>query len=133
MAGGVDYEVRSRFHPEPLTAEEQKGMKDIDPTVAGIFGHKLLTIALEGNEMIMKLGASTGSRWGDTAMAIYTASGDNATCATGLYFHAVLGTLSVKYIVKHWLNNPSVLVLVVLSALVVPLVHLVHHIDVVHS
>jgi N-methylhydantoinase B/oxoprolinase/acetone carboxylase alpha subunit len=108
MAGGIDYAVRLRFHPEPLTAEEQKGMKDIDPTVAGIFGHKLLTIALEGNEMVMKLGASTGSRWGDTALAIYTASGDNATCATGLYFHAVLGTLPVKYIVKHWLNNPSV-------------------------
>jgi acetophenone carboxylase len=29
-------------------------------------------------------------------------------CATGLYFHAVLGTLSVKYIIKHWLNDPAV-------------------------
>ncbi|MGD0229736.1 MAG: hydantoinase B/oxoprolinase family protein [Syntrophorhabdales bacterium] len=108
MAGGVDYEVRKRFHPEPPTAEELAGMKDIDPTMAGIFSHKLLTIALEGNETVIKLGASTGCRWGDTAVAIYTASGDNATCATGLYFHAVLGSLSVKYIVKHWLNHPAV-------------------------
>ena len=83
-------------------------MDRIDPTLAGIFGHKLLTIAMEGNEMVIKLGASTGCRWGDTAVAIYTASGDNAMCATGLYFHAVLGTLSVKYIIKHWLNDPAV-------------------------
>jgi N-methylhydantoinase B/oxoprolinase/acetone carboxylase alpha subunit len=108
MAGGVDYEVRTRFHPEPPTAEELAGMKDIDPTMAGIFAHKLLTIAMEGNETVIKLGASTGCRWGDTAVAIYTASGDNATCATGLYFHAVLGSLPVKYIVKHWLNHPAV-------------------------
>jgi N-methylhydantoinase B/oxoprolinase/acetone carboxylase alpha subunit len=108
MAGGIDFDVRTKFHPEPATPEELEGMQDIDPTMAGIFGHKLLTIALEGNEMVMKLGASTGCRWGDTAVAIYTAAGDNATCATGLYFHAVLGTLPAKYIVKHWLNNPAV-------------------------
>jgi acetophenone carboxylase len=108
MAGGIDYEVRTKFHPEPPTSEEQEGMDRIDPTLAGIFGHKLLTIAMEGNEMVIKLGASTGCRWGDTAVAIYTASGDNAMCATGLYFHAVLGTLSVKYIIKHWLNDPAV-------------------------
>ena len=108
MAGGIDYEVRTKFHPEPPTPEEKEGMDRIDPTLAGIFGHKLLTIAMEGNEMVIKLGASTGCRWGDTAVAIYTASGDNAMCATGLYFHAVLGTLSVKYIIKHWLNDPAV-------------------------
>jgi N-methylhydantoinase B/oxoprolinase/acetone carboxylase alpha subunit len=108
MPGGIDYEVRTKFHPEPPTPEEQAGMDRIDPTIAGIFGHKLLTIAMEGNEMVIKLGASTGCRWGDTAVAIYTASGDNAMCATGLYFHAVLGTLSVKYIIKHWLNDPAV-------------------------
>ena len=105
---GIDYEVRTRFHPEPPTAEEQEGMARVDPTMAGIFAHKLLTIASEGNELVIKLGASTGCRWGDTAVAIYTASGDNASCATGLFFHAVLGTLAVKYIMKHWLNNPAV-------------------------
>jgi acetophenone carboxylase len=105
---GIDYEVRTKLHPEPPTPEESEGIKNIDPTMAGIFGHKLMTIAMEGNETVMKLGASTGCRWGDTAVAIYTVSGDNAMCATGLYFHAVLGSLSVKYIVKHWLNNPAV-------------------------
>lgn len=108
MAGGIDYEVRTLVHPEPPTQEEQDGMIGINPTLAGTFGHKMLTIAMEGNETVVKLGASTGCRWGDTAVAIYTASGDNACCATGLYFHAVLGSLPVKYIVKHWLTDSTV-------------------------
>jgi acetophenone carboxylase len=72
---GIDYEVRTKLHPEPPTPEELEGIKNIDPTMAGIFGHKLMTIAMEGNETVMKLGASTGCRWGDTAVAIYTNTG----------------------------------------------------------
>lgn len=108
MPGGIDFELRTRLHPEPPTEEELKCMKDIEPTRAGIFLHKLYTIVTEGNETLVKLGATTGCRWGDTACALYTKSGDNAVCATGLYFHAVLGQLGVKYIIKHWLNDPSV-------------------------
>lgn len=108
MPGGIDFELRKRLHPEPPTEEEREYMKGIEPTQAGIFLHKLHTIASEGNETLVKLGASTGCRWGDTACAIYTRSGDNAVCATGLYFHAVLGQLGIKYIMKHWLNDPSV-------------------------
>jgi N-methylhydantoinase B/oxoprolinase/acetone carboxylase alpha subunit len=108
MPGGIDYDIRTRFHPEPPTAEETEYMEDLDPTLAGIFVHKLLTMASEGNETLIKLGATTGCRWGDTALAIYTTSGDNAICATGLYFHAVLGSTGVKYIIRHWIDDPSV-------------------------
>jgi acetophenone carboxylase len=108
MPGGIDFEIRTKFHPEKPTLEEIEYMKDLDPTLAGILSHKILTIASEGNETLLKLGASSGCRWGDTALAIYTNSGDNAVSATGLYFHAVLGSTGVKYIIKHWLNDPSV-------------------------
>jgi N-methylhydantoinase B/oxoprolinase/acetone carboxylase alpha subunit len=108
MPGGIDYEIVTRFHPEKPTAEELEYMRDIDPTKAGIFAHKLKTVAAEGNETLIKLGATTGCRWGDTALALYTVSGDNAMCATGLYFHAVLGSTGVKYVNRHWLNDPSV-------------------------
>jgi len=108
MPGGIDFEIRTKFHPEKPTVEELEYMKDLDPTMAGVFMHKIMTIASEGNETLIKLGATTGCRWGDTALAIYTTSGDNAISATGLYFHAVLGSTAVKYIIKHWLNDPSV-------------------------
>ncbi|HUT66949.1 MAG TPA: hydantoinase B/oxoprolinase family protein [Dehalococcoidales bacterium] len=108
MPGAIDYEIGKRLHPEPPTDEELEFMKDIEPTSAGIFLHKLHTIASEGNETLVKLGASTGCRWGDTACAIYTRSGDSAVCASGLYFHSVLGSTDIKYIMKYWLNDPSV-------------------------
>lgn len=108
MPGAIDFEIGKRLHPEPPTEEELKYMKDIEPTSAGIFLHKLHTISSEGNETLVKLGASTGCRWGDTACAIYTRSGDSAVCASGLYFHSVLGSTDVKYIMKYWLNEPSV-------------------------
>ena len=108
MPGGIDYEISTRLHPEPPTEEELEYMKDIDPTAAGIFLHKLHTIAFEGNETLVKLGASTGCRWGDTACAIYTKSGDSAICASGLYFHAILGGTDIKYIMKYWVDDPSV-------------------------
>lgn len=108
MPGAIDFEVGKRIHPEPPTEEELEHMKDIEPTSAGIFLHKLHTIASEGNETLVKLGASTGCRWGDTACAIYTRSGDSAVCASGLYFHSVLGSTDIKYIMKYWYDDPSV-------------------------
>jgi len=108
MPGAIDFEIGKHLHPEPPTEEELDYMKDIEPTSAGIFLHKLQTITSEGNETLVKLGGSTGCRWGDTACAIYTRSGDSAVCASGLYFHSVLGSTDIKYIMKYWLDDPSV-------------------------
>lgn len=105
---GRDEEVVQRLRPEPMTAEEeaaQAGIEDID---FDIFRHKMHMIALEGKETTMKLGASTAMRWGDVAFGIFTAQGDLAICATGIYHHAVLGQIPIKYIVKHWRDEPSV-------------------------
>ncbi len=105
---GRDLEVVQRLKPEPMTADEgaaQAGIGDVD---FEIFQHKMSMIAQEGKETTMKLGASTGMRWGDVAFGIYTAQGDLAVVATGIWFHAVLGQIPVKYIVKHWIDDPSV-------------------------
>ena len=80
----------------------------IDDVDYEIFVHKMNMIAQEGKETTMKLGASSGMRWGDVAFGIYTSLGDLAVVATGIWFHAVLGQLPAKYIVKHWVNEPSV-------------------------
>lgn len=108
MAYGRDTEVVQRLKPEPMTPEEaaaQANIKDVD---FDIFMHKMNMIAQEGKETTMKLGASTGMRWGDVAFGIYTAQGDLAVVATGIWFHAVLAQIPVKFIVKHWPAEPSV-------------------------
>jgi len=105
---GRDHEVVQRLRPEPMTAAEAAAQAAIEDLDFDIFRHKMEMIAQEGKETTMKLGASTGMRWGDVAFGIYTAQGDLAVVATGIWFHAVLGQIPVKYIVKHWVNEPSV-------------------------
>jgi len=108
LAYGRDSEVVQRLKPEPMTPEERAAQDSIDDVDFEIFSHKMNMIAQEGKDTTMKLGASAGMRWGDVAFGIYTAVGDLAVVATGIWFHAVLGQLPVKYIVKHWVNEPSV-------------------------
>ncbi|RIK95354.1 MAG: hypothetical protein DCC73_02980 [Proteobacteria bacterium] len=103
-----DHEVVQRLRPEPMTPEEaaaQGAIADID---FEIFCHKMQMITHEGKETTMKLGASTAMRAGDIAFGIFTAQGDLSICATGIYHHAVLGQIPIKYIVKHWLNESAV-------------------------
>ena len=108
MAYGRDMEVVKRLNPEPMTMDEMSAQEQIDDVDFEIFTHKVDMIAQEGKETTMKLGASSGMRWGDVAFGVYTGLGDLAVVATGIWFHAVLGQIPVKYIVKHWVDEPSV-------------------------
>lgn len=103
-----DFEVVQRMRPESMTEAERAAQDQIADLDFDIFTHKMHMIALEGKETTMKLGASTAMRWGDVAFGIFTTQGDLAVCATGIYHHAVLGQIPLKYIVKHWVNEPSV-------------------------
>ena len=108
MVYARDMEVVQQLKPEPMTPRETAAQENIDDVEYDIFVHKMNMVAQEGKETTMKLGASSGMRWGDVAFGIYTAQGDLAVVATGIWFHAVLGQLPVKYIVKHYLNDSSV-------------------------
>ncbi|QIB66064.1 hydantoinase B/oxoprolinase family protein [Kineobactrum salinum] len=105
---GRDHEIVQHLRPEPMTDVERAGEALVDDVEFEIFKHKMHMIGLEGKENTMRLGASTAMRFGDVAFGIFTAQGDLAICATGIYHHAVLGQLPLKYIVKHWVNEPSV-------------------------
>lgn len=105
---GRDHEIVSRLRPEPMTEAETIAQAVVDETEFEIFRHKMDMIVRESWQTTQKLGASMGMRWGDVAFGVYTASGDLAICATGIYFHAVLSQIPVKYIVKHFVEDPSV-------------------------
>jgi acetophenone carboxylase len=94
--------------PEPATELEIACMQGISDVDFEVFRHKMQMITLECKETCIKLGASTGMRWGDLGISIYTASGDSAICATGIWFHTVLGQIPLKYILRHWAGDPSV-------------------------
>lgn len=105
---GRDLSIRHRIKPEPLTERELNCIENVPDLDFEVFRHKIHMITLECKETCMKLGASTGMRWGDLGISIYTASGDSAACATGIWFHTMLGQIPLKYILKHWGSDPSV-------------------------
>ncbi len=105
---GRDLDIRDRLRPEPMTEREKACQAGLDDLSLNIFSHKMATTAVECQELLNRLGASTGARWGDSGFAFYTAAGDIATCSTGIYFHAFLQQIPVKYVLKHWRDNPSV-------------------------
>jgi acetophenone carboxylase len=102
-----DFEVQHRLKPEQATELEKK-LPLLSDTEFQIFRHKMETIAFEGKETTMRLGASAAMRGGDVGFGIYTVTGDTALCATGIWFHTVLVQIPLKYIIKHFQNNSDV-------------------------
>lgn len=105
---GRDFEIAKRLKPEPPTPGELRCMEKVPDVDLGIFSHKMSMIAIECKENLIKTGGSTGCRWGDVGFSIYTTSGDMAMAATGIWFHTVLCQIPLKYIIKHWANDPGV-------------------------
>jgi len=105
---GRDLDVVTRLQPEEWTEREREAAQNLAKLDLSIFSHKLETTAVECQELLLRLGASTGARWGDSGFAFYTAQGDISVCSTGIYFHAFLQQIPIKYTVKHWMNDPTV-------------------------
>lgn len=94
--------------PIPPTSEEKEGMKKLQPGDYEIFNEKLNNILSEAKEVFIRMGITSMLRSGDLIVGIYTPDGDMATCSAGTYLHAVSAQLPVKFIMKNWLDNPTV-------------------------
>ncbi|MAH22079.1 MAG: hypothetical protein CMO12_04650 [Thaumarchaeota archaeon] len=101
--------ITERYRPEPPTSLELKYMKDFeDPAELSIFYHKLELIAVEGREIFTKMGAAPLIASGDLVAGIMTSNGDMAVCSTGTYLHAASTQFALKYILDHFVNDPTV-------------------------
>jgi len=101
-------ELHDKVGSEPRTDEEARYadlMSDVD---FGIFRHKLETISAEGKHVMAKLGVSTPLRSEDSGSGIYTAKGDMASSAAGVYYHSLTGQIPIKYTVMKWTNEETV-------------------------
>lgn len=91
-----------------MTEREAACVPKVDPTDYQIIAKQMELFCLEGRTMMMRMGISTMIQSGDICMGIYTAQGDLATCVTGTHVHLINGHLGIKYIIKYFLNDPSV-------------------------
>jgi acetophenone carboxylase len=104
---GVDPELISHGL-EPVTDLEARGMERVTDIDADLLFHKLTVITEEARDVYMSLSISEAIMTGDMNCGIFTASGDPAVVATGIYFHTMLNNAQLKYAKKYYEPDPTV-------------------------
>ncbi len=105
----LDLELMKRgFRPEIPTEYEVECMKKVDPVDFSIYTRRLELACYESREVLKKLGISSLIQAGDTAHSIYTANGDLSLAEVGTYMHVVTGSIPIKFVLKHYMDEPTV-------------------------
>ena len=105
---GLDPEVLHREVLEPPTERELAGEGSLDPVDLEIFLHKLDSIIDDGRDVCKYLSMAEMLQAGDLGVGIFTAKGDLAGMSTGVILHALLHYGPVKYVLKHYVDDPTV-------------------------
>ncbi|MFC1919331.1 hydantoinase B/oxoprolinase family protein [Chloroflexota bacterium] len=104
----IDTEVIQRKALETPTELESKRKDSINPDEFAIYSTKLELICEEAKQVLVNTGISTGAQAADVVAGIYTGSGDLAIACAGTYLHVATGVIPIKYILKHFKNDPMV-------------------------
>ncbi|MGQ3676034.1 hydantoinase B/oxoprolinase family protein [Xanthobacter sp. TB0139] len=105
-----DPEIMQNHDLMPRSADEDVAIDSMSDshTIAKI-RDRLQSGCDEGYEMVEQMGAAPGAKWGDVITGIYSASGDLAIASAGgvLLFSALVHH-PIKFIIKNWVNDPTV-------------------------
>jgi len=104
----IDHKILERIDPEPTTDFEQISMDSLNIGEYEIYSEKLNQIVLEAKEVLTKIGISSMLHSGDIIVGLYTAKGDLVAAYCGVYLHAVTTQIAIKYILKHYKDDPSI-------------------------
>ena len=100
--------IETGIKPEEPNAAELEAAEELQVGDYEIFSENLVLIAQEGKEVMTKMGISSMLHSGDTLVAVYTAAGDLVTAVCGTLLHSVTGQIPIKFILKHFADDPSV-------------------------
>ena len=104
----LDEQLLRNIGLEPPTAEEQAQMPLITPEEFSIYMTRLELICEEVKQNLTNIGFAPHIEMSDTIVPIFTAQGDLVLGSGGTYLHANTGAIPVKYMMKYFLNDPSV-------------------------
>lgn len=101
-------EIMRRFAAEPADERELRGLENLDAGDFAVYSARLELIAQEAKTIMTTTAISEPIQSGDCSFGIYTAQGDLAIAAPGTYVHSITGQISIKFIRKYYLDDPSV-------------------------
>ncbi|TAK36759.1 MAG: hypothetical protein EPO21_01480 [Chloroflexota bacterium] len=102
-----DPEILQHYKPEPATEREKQCMENLGLVDYEVYGRKLEVACWEARDAMVRMGVSPMIEAGDVAIGLYTASGDLCTAITGTHLHLVNGVLAVKYVLRHYKDEPT--------------------------
>ncbi len=107
---GPDPEIMQNHDLMPRSAEEDRAIAAVsEPHTIAKIRDRIQSGCDEGYEMVEQMGAAPGAKWGDVITGVYSASGDLAIASAGgvLIFSALVHH-PIKFIIKNWINDPTV-------------------------
>lgn len=107
---GPDPEIMKSHDLMPRSKDEDQAIAQVyDSHLIARIRDRLQSGCDEGYEMVEQMGAAPGAKWGDLITGMYSASGDLAIASAGgvLVFSALVHH-PIKYIIKHWWDEPTV-------------------------
>ncbi|GAA6201127.1 hydantoinase B/oxoprolinase family protein [Aquicoccus sp. SU-CL01552] len=107
---GPDPEIMQNHDLMPRTEDENAAIAKVSDThIVAKIRDRLQSGCDEGFEMVEQMGAAPGAKWGDVITGVYSASGDLAIASAGgvLIFSALVHH-PIKFIIKNWMNDPTV-------------------------
>jgi N-methylhydantoinase B/oxoprolinase/acetone carboxylase alpha subunit len=107
---GPDPEIMQNHHLAPESPAETEALANFaDPEQINLVRHKLQTACNESFDMVEQMGAAPGAKWGDLVTGVWTGTGDLAMSSTGgVLIFSVLTQHPVKFILKYWMDEPTV-------------------------
>src|ERR671925_1028507 len=93
---------------EPPTPAELAGLEALGPGDYEIGFQRTNDIVDEALEVFQRSSRTSMGIAGDVMVAIFTAGGDLANAAAGTYLHAIIQPVIIKYILRHYADNPGI-------------------------
>ncbi|MDY7036556.1 MAG: hydantoinase B/oxoprolinase family protein, partial [Thermodesulfobacteriota bacterium] len=101
-------EVLQWLKVEPPTVDETKACEGLKPGEFEIYSEKVNNYLAEAREIFIRMGVTSMLRSGDNVVGYYNANGDAVYISCGTMLHAISAILPLKYIIKNWVNEPTV-------------------------
>jgi len=107
---GPDPEIMRDHRVLPRSTIEEAALRSgLDVHTAHQVRGQLNAALSEAFTMVNQMGAAPGAKWGDLVTGIYTAQGDLAMIAPyGIIAFAACCFYPIRFILKNWVNDPSV-------------------------
>ncbi|MFC2014780.1 hydantoinase B/oxoprolinase family protein [Chloroflexota bacterium] len=101
-------EVMAFLKPEPATEEELAGLEKLAPGDYEIYSERLNMILAECKDVFQRVGNSDWVLSGDLIVGLHTAQGDLIGACLGTFIHSVTAQNPIKWIMRNFVDNPSV-------------------------